>query len=90
MAPKQKEVEKRKKLRPGLQKAKKQHRERVLTARAVAAGKSKVRFTQGLLLYDRDSGDGGQHFVLYKREKRRLEIEDGPPLFRRRVLPRDR
>jgi hypothetical protein len=45
IAPKQNEVKKRRKaLRPGLEKAKKQHRERVLTALAVAAGASKVSY----------------------------------------------
>jgi hypothetical protein len=33
------------------------------------------RFRQGLQLFY--SGDGGTYFVLFKREKRRLEIEDG-------------
>jgi hypothetical protein len=65
-------------LRPGLEKAKKQQcelRERVLTARAVAAGASKVTYRQGVQLYG--SSDGGNYFVLYKREPLRLEVEGG-------------
>ena len=71
-APKQKEVKKRcKGLPPGIQNAKKQRRERVLTALAVAAGASKVSYRQGLQLFD--SGNGGTYFVLFKREALRLE-----------------
>jgi hypothetical protein len=52
-------------IRPGLQRAKKQHRERVLTALAVAAGASKVTYRQVLQLFD--SGNGSTSFVLFKR-----------------------